>query len=64
MHHWNNWFARWALEKALAELAHILAFTPLYYAVWWKKKIYLGIFVHCDGNQDGGVLMLVLALNI
>ena len=43
-------------------LGRILAFTPLYYAVWWKKNIYLGIIVHCAGNLVGGVMMLMLVL--
>jgi hypothetical protein len=42
----------------------ILAFTPLYYAVWWKKNIYLGMIVHCAGNQVGDVVMLALVLNM
>lgn len=44
-------------------LGRILAFTPLYYAVWWKKNIYLGMIVHCAGNMVGGIIMLTLVLN-
>jgi membrane protease YdiL (CAAX protease family) len=40
----------------------ILAMTPLYYAVWWKKNIYLGMIVHCAANFISGVLMLALVL--
>ena len=45
-------------------LGRILAFTPLYYAVWWKRNIYLGMIVHCAGNLVGGLMMLALVLNI
>ena len=40
----------------------ILAFTPLYYAVWRKRNIYLGMLVHCAGNLVGGVMMLAMVL--
>lgn len=42
--------------------ARILALTPLFYAVWWKKNIYIGILVHCAGNSLGlsGLLLAVL----
>jgi len=45
-------------------LGRILAFMPLYYAVWWKKNIYLGMIVHCAGNLVGGLMMLALVLII
>lgn len=44
-------------------LGRILAFTPLFYGVWWKRNIYLGIIVHCAGNLVGGVMMLALVLS-
>jgi membrane protease YdiL (CAAX protease family) len=44
-------------------VGRILAFTPLYSAVYWKKNIYLGMIVHCAGNLISGVMMLALVLN-
>jgi membrane protease YdiL (CAAX protease family) len=44
-------------------LGRILAFTPLFYAVWWKKNIYLGMIVHCAGNLIGAVTMLAMVLS-
>lgn len=38
----------------------ILGFTPLFYVVWWKRNIYLGMIVHCLINISGGVGFLVL----
>lgn len=43
-------------------LGRLLAFVPLYYAVWWKKNIYLGMIVHCAANLAGAVMMLALIL--
>ena len=40
----------------------ILAFAPVFYAVWWKKNIYIGIIVHCLGNLLGSVGILILVL--
>jgi len=40
----------------------ILAFTPVYYVVWWKENIYIGIVVHCLGNLLGSVGLLILIL--
>lgn len=40
----------------------ILAFTPVYYIVWWKRNIYIGIIVHCLGNLIGSVGLLILIL--
>jgi membrane protease YdiL (CAAX protease family) len=42
----------------------ILAFTPVFYAVWWKKNIYIGIIVHCLGNLVGSMGVLLLALSV
>ena len=38
----------------------ILAFTPVFYAVWWKKNIYIGIIVHCMVNLLGTAAVLIL----
>ncbi len=41
--------------------ARILGLTPLYYVVWWKRNIYIGILVHCAGNTLGmGALLLAV----
>ena len=41
--------------------ARILALTPLYYVVWWKRNIYIGILVHCAGNTLGmGALLFAV----
>ncbi len=39
----------------------IIALTPVFYTVWWRKNIYLGIIVHCLMNLTGS-LMLMLAI--
>jgi membrane protease YdiL (CAAX protease family) len=43
-------------------LIRIFAITPMIYTVWWKKNIYIGIFVHCTGNLIGSIGMLVMVL--
>jgi membrane protease YdiL (CAAX protease family) len=40
----------------------ILAFTPLFYVVWWKRNVYLGMFVHCAANLVGMSFMLISIL--
>ena len=40
----------------------ILAFTPVFYAVWWKKNIYIGIIVHCLVNLLGSAAVLILII--
>lgn len=40
----------------------ILAFTPLFYVVWWKKNIYIGMLVHCTANLAGMSIMLIRIL--
>jgi membrane protease YdiL (CAAX protease family) len=40
----------------------ILAFTPLFYAVWWKRNVYLGMIVHCAANLTGMSMMLIAIL--
>jgi membrane protease YdiL (CAAX protease family) len=57
-------FSLYHLFTPWQNLGRILAFTPLYYAVWWKRNIYLGMIVHCAGNLVGGVMMLALAANM
>ncbi len=42
--------------------ARILALTPLYYVVWWKRNIYIGILVHCAGNTLGMSALLLAVL--
>jgi membrane protease YdiL (CAAX protease family) len=45
-------------------VGRLLAFIPLFYAVWWKKNIYVGMLVHCAGNLVGALMMLALVLRI
>ncbi|MFC2030912.1 lysostaphin resistance A-like protein [Chloroflexota bacterium] len=45
-------------------VGRLLAFVPLYYAVWWKRNIYLGMIVHCAGNLVGALMMLALVLGL
>jgi membrane protease YdiL (CAAX protease family) len=40
----------------------ILAFTPVFCTVWWKKNIYIGIIVHCLGNLLGSIAVLVVIM--
>lgn len=42
----------------------IIALTPLYYTVWWKKNIYVGVVVHCLMNLIGSIMMLWTVLRI
>jgi len=67
-------FGRWTpvLETALFTLYHFwqpyywvtifLSMLPVVYAVWWKKNIRLGIFVHLAMNLLGGLLLTALVL--
>lgn len=67
---------RWAplLNTVLFSLYHfftpwqnpvrILALTPLYYAVWWKKNIYLGMIVHCLINIIAAIFLMVAVLKL
>jgi membrane protease YdiL (CAAX protease family) len=62
-------FGKWAplANAALFALDHMyepwlipaafVGFLPMVYAVWWKKNIYVGIFVHCG-------LMVLSALGV
>lgn len=38
----------------------ILAFTPLFYVVWWKRNVYLAMFVHCAANLGAMIMMAIL----
>jgi membrane protease YdiL (CAAX protease family) len=40
----------------------IIALTPLYYTVWWKRNIYVGIVVHCLMNLIGSIMVLLTIL--
>lgn len=42
--------------------ARIVAYTPAFYAVWWKRNIYIGIVVHCLLNLAASVGLLLLVL--
>jgi len=67
---------RWAplLNTILFSLYHfftpwqiplrILALSPLYYAVWLKQNIYLGMIVHCLMNLMGSFMLMSAVLKI
>ncbi len=67
-------FGSWAplLNTALFSFYHfftpwqnplrIMALTPVFYTVWWKKNIYLGIIVHCLMNLTGSFMLMVVVL--
>ncbi len=67
-------FGVWAplLNTAMFSLYHfftpwqnplrIIALTPVFYTVWWKKNIYLGIIVHCLMNLMGSVMLMLTIL--
>jgi membrane protease YdiL (CAAX protease family) len=40
----------------------IIALTPVFYAVWRRKNIYLGIIVHCIMNLIGSMMVMVTIL--
>lgn len=40
----------------------IIALTPVFYTVWWRKNIYLGIIVHCLMNLAGSFMIMVTIL--
>ena len=42
--------------------ARILALLPMTYAVWWKRNIYLSIFMHCLLNTGSMFMTLPLIL--
>jgi len=42
----------------------ILAFTPLFYAVWWERNVYLAMVVHCTANLAGMSMMLISILKV
>ena len=44
-------------------LSRIVSLTPLFYTVWWKKNLYIGIFVHCLMNIIGSVMLIIYIMN-
>jgi len=42
--------------------ARIIALTPVYYAVWWRRNIYIGIAVHGLLNLAASVGLLLFVL--
>jgi membrane protease YdiL (CAAX protease family) len=48
-HFWSPWQV----------LVRIIAMLPMYYAVWWKKNIYIGIFGHVLLNLGGDTLSAI-----
>ena len=68
------WLGRWAplANTVLFSLYHfwtpwqnpgrIIGLLPLYYAVAWKRNIYLGMIVHCLGNTLGSLGLAALIL--
>lgn len=61
------------LTSALFTLAHfwqpynyLLIFLiqlPLTYLIWWKKNVYIGIYLHVFGNLFGATVSLISFLN-
>ncbi|MFC2133685.1 lysostaphin resistance A-like protein [Bacteroidota bacterium] len=68
-------FGKWAplLNTVLFSIYHfftpwqifsrIIGLIPLFYVVWWKKNIYIGIWVHCLMNSIATILMAVAVIN-
>ena len=48
-HIWSPWMF----------VVRVIAIFPFIYVVWWKKNIYLGIFVHCALNILGDSIMII-----
>ncbi len=48
-HFWSPWQV----------LVRIIAMLPMYYAVWWKKNIYIGIIGHVLLNLGGDALSAI-----
>lgn len=40
----------------------IIALTPLFYTVWWRRNIYVGIIVHCLMNLMGSLMLMAAVL--
>jgi membrane protease YdiL (CAAX protease family) len=69
-----SWLGKWApfLNTILFSFYHfftpwqiplrIIALTPVFYTVWLRKNIYLGIIVHCLMNLAGSFMMMVTIL--
>jgi membrane protease YdiL (CAAX protease family) len=43
--------------------SRIIGLIPLFYVVWWKNNIYIGIWVHCLMNTIATILMAVTVMN-
>ncbi|MBM4161181.1 MAG: CPBP family intramembrane metalloprotease [Ignavibacteria bacterium] len=67
-------FGKWAplLNTTLFSIYHfftpwqlfsrIVGLLPLYYVVWWKKNIYIGIWVHCLMNSIATIFMALAVM--
>jgi len=42
----------------------IMALLPVFYTVWWRKNLYLGIIVHCLMNLTGSFMLLMTILRL
>lgn len=42
----------------------IMALTPVFYAVWQRKNIFLGIIVYCPMNLAGSLMLLMTILRL
>ena len=68
-------FGKWApfINTVLFSIYHfftpwqifsrIIGLLPLFYVVWWKKNIYIGIWVHCLINSIATILMAVAVIS-
>lgn len=45
-------------------ITRILSLLPLYYTVWYKRNIRIGMFVHCSANLVGVIGTTVALLNL
>ncbi|UCE17151.1 MAG: CPBP family intramembrane metalloprotease, partial [Gemmatimonadota bacterium] len=43
--------------------SRIIGLIPLFYVVWWKRNMYIGIWVHCLMNTIATILMAVTVIN-
>jgi hypothetical protein len=48
-HFWSPWLF----------FVRVIAITPMVYAVWWKRNLFIGIIAHCLLNLIGDVLMSI-----
>jgi hypothetical protein len=42
----------------------IMALTPVFYAVWQRKNIFLGIIIRCLMNLAGSLMLLVTIIRL